>query len=100
MHPDSFTLAIASGKGGTGKTLVATNVAAIEAASGPVVLADCDVEAPNAHLFLAGHATDVSEVSVPLAVVDPRRVHCMRYLLAYVRVRCDTGTWGTRGRIR
>lgn len=71
MNPDSFTLAVASGKGGTGKTLVATNVAAIEAASGPVVLADCDVEAPNAHLFLAGRATGVSEVSVPLAVVDP-----------------------------
>ena len=71
MHTDSFTLAIASGKGGTGKTLVATNVAAIEAASGSVVLADCDVEAPNAHLFLAGRRASITEVSVPLAVVDP-----------------------------
>ncbi len=43
-------IAIASGKGGTGKTTVATNLAA--ALHRPVTLADCDVEAPNAHLFL------------------------------------------------
>ncbi len=43
-------IAIASGKGGTGKTTVATNLAAC--VKGPVQLLDCDVEEPNAHIFL------------------------------------------------
>ncbi len=44
-------LVVASGKGGTGKTLVATNLAAVLSSEREVVLADCDVEEPNAHLF-------------------------------------------------
>jgi MinD superfamily P-loop ATPase len=43
-------ITIASGKGGTGKTTIATNLAA--ALEGPVQLLDCDVEEPNAYLFL------------------------------------------------
>jgi MinD superfamily P-loop ATPase len=46
-------IAVASGKGGTGKTTVAVNLAALWAESGrEVVFADCDVEEPNAHVFL------------------------------------------------
>jgi MinD superfamily P-loop ATPase len=46
-------LAIASGKGGTGKTTVATSLAVTLARHGQsVVYVDCDVEAPNGHLFL------------------------------------------------
>jgi len=48
-------VAIASGKGGTGKTTVAVNLAL--SLSGDVQILDCDVEAPNAHLFL--HAEDL-----------------------------------------
>ncbi|MDZ4169713.1 MAG: 4Fe-4S binding protein [Coriobacteriia bacterium] len=48
----AFTLAIASGKGGTGKTLLATNISALCADVGErVALVDCDAEAPNDHLF-------------------------------------------------
>lgn len=47
-------IAVASGKGGTGKTTVAVNLAAV--AKTDVSLLDCDVEAPNAHLFLGGGA--------------------------------------------
>lgn len=46
-------IAIASGKGGTGKTTVATNLAHVAARSGrSVAYLDCDVEEPNGHLFL------------------------------------------------
>ncbi len=51
-----LSIVIASGKGGTGKTTVATSLALSLAGDGnngnEVVLVDCDVEAPNAHLFL------------------------------------------------
>ncbi len=47
-----MSIACASGKGGTGKTTVATNLAAFLAALRPVQLLDCDVEEPNCHLFL------------------------------------------------
>jgi MinD superfamily P-loop ATPase len=43
-------ISIASGKGGTGKTTIATNLAV--ALGEPVTFLDCDVEEPNAHLFL------------------------------------------------
>ncbi len=48
-------ISIASGKGGTGKTTVATNLASSLRDSGMIesfTLLDCDVEEPNAHLFL------------------------------------------------
>lgn len=64
-------IAVASGKGGTGKTLVATNLAVAAARSGtPVALVDCDVEAPNDALFLHGEARGVQAVTFPLADVD------------------------------
>lgn len=47
-------IAIASGKGGTGKTTVSTNLAAYLAESANVVIADLDVEEPNTGLFLSG----------------------------------------------
>jgi len=69
--PGRMVLAIASGKGGTGKTLVATNVAALAAAQGyRVLLADCDVEAPNDHLFFDRTVESASLVEVPVAEVD------------------------------
>jgi MinD superfamily P-loop ATPase len=43
-------ISVASGKGGTGKTTVATNLALSIGTN--VQLLDCDVEQPNAHLFL------------------------------------------------
>lgn len=43
-------ISVASGKGGTGKTTVATNLAS--ALGRRAMLLDCDVEEPNAHLFL------------------------------------------------
>ncbi|WP_031479154.1 nucleotide-binding protein [Maridesulfovibrio frigidus] len=46
-------IAIASGKGGTGKTTIAVNIASfIDSLGVKVSFTDCDVEEPNAHLFL------------------------------------------------
>ncbi len=55
-------IAIASGKGGTGKTTVAVNLAL--AAERNVQLLDCDVEEPNVHLFLKGEEKQARRVSI------------------------------------
>ena len=48
-----MVIAIASGKGGTGKTTVATNLAYVASRNGQsVAYLDCDVEEPNGHIFL------------------------------------------------
>jgi len=47
-------IAIASGKGGTGKTTLSTNLAAYLAENQGVVLVDLDVEEPNSNLFIQG----------------------------------------------
>jgi len=60
-------LAVASGKGGTGKTLVATNLAWILAArQGGVTYVDADVEAPNGHLFFRPDVTWIGRHAVPV----------------------------------
>lgn len=64
-------IAVASGKGGTGKTTVATNLAVTLAASEDrVVYVDCDVEEPNGHLFLRGDVSAEEVVGIPIPVVD------------------------------
>ena len=50
-------IAIASGKGGTGKTTLSTNLAAYMSEKMPVVLVDLDVEEPNSGLFIHGELT-------------------------------------------
>ena len=49
-----FKIAIASGKGGTGKTTLSTNLAAYIAEQEKVILVDLDVEEPNSGLFFDG----------------------------------------------
>lgn len=61
-------VAIASGKGGTGKTTVAVNLARVLGA--PVQLLDCDVEEPNVHLFLKGTGRGEDIVTIPVPEVD------------------------------
>jgi len=64
-------IAIASGKGGTGKTTVASNLAYVVAETGQKVrYLDCDVEEPNGHLFLNPTLESSRSVGVPVPQVD------------------------------
>ena len=64
-------ISIASGKGGTGKTTVATNLA-VSLGKG-VQLLDCDVEEPNAHLFLSPVFENTEVVSAAVPEVDEEK---------------------------
>jgi MinD superfamily P-loop ATPase len=71
-------IAIASGKGGTGKTTVAVNLARIISKHGPVQYVDCDVEEPNGNLFLKPDIiTRIVSATIPVPVVNPELcIHC------------------------
>ena len=64
-------ISVASGKGGTGKTTVATNLAL--SLGTDVQLLDCDVEEPNAHLFINPSFEDMETVFVPVPVVNEEK---------------------------
>lgn len=61
-------ISVASGKGGTGKTTISTSLAL--ALGTGVELLDCDVEEPNAHLFLKPIIERSEPVEVPVPLVD------------------------------
>jgi len=64
-------VAVASGKGGTGKTTVSVNLARV--LDRDVQLLDCDVEEPNCHLFLSGTVSATDVVSIPIPKVAMTR---------------------------
>lgn len=64
-------IAIASGKGGTGKTTIATAFAqALSRAEYSVSLLDCDVEGPNAHIFIQPEFDQFEDVNMLIPSVD------------------------------
>lgn len=69
-------VSVASGKGGTGKTTIAVNLAM--ALSGEnIQLLDCDVEEPNAHLFLNPSMHGEHTVSMEVPRIDEEKcTHC------------------------
>ena len=71
-------MAIASGKGGTGKTTLATGIAlAVSRAGRRVQLIDCDVEEPNAAILVSPSITDTRNVSVMVPKIDQSLcTHC------------------------
>ena len=64
-------ISIASGKGGTGKTTIATNLAI--SLERPVTFLDCDVEEPNAYLFLNPSVSSSKKVYMPVPLVDEKK---------------------------
>lgn len=65
-------ISVASGKGGTGKTTIAVNLALVIAGEKDknVRFLDCDVEEPNAHLFLKPNITNRELVTIPVPEID------------------------------
>lgn len=63
-------ISVASGKGGTGKTTVATSLALTLQ---NVQLLDCDVEEPNAYIFLKSRHEKSECVSIPIPKIDYSR---------------------------
>ncbi|MGB4548507.1 MAG: 4Fe-4S binding protein [Syntrophales bacterium] len=67
-------IAVASGKGGTGKTTVAVNLAL---SLKNVQIIDCDVEEPNAHIFLKPEIQDRKAACVPIPeIIEERCNEC------------------------
>ncbi|NMA67504.1 MAG: 4Fe-4S binding protein [Clostridiaceae bacterium] len=62
-------IAVLSGKGGTGKTLVSVNLAAVLEKSTYI---DCDVEEPNGYLFFKPENIKEEEVTVRIPKVDEK----------------------------
>ncbi|MBN1845038.1 MAG: ATP-binding protein [Sedimentisphaerales bacterium] len=64
-------IAVASGKGGTGKTTIATNLAwALFRQGRNVQLLDCDVEEPNCHIFVKPQIESAKPATIPVPAVD------------------------------
>ncbi|SHJ28907.1 nucleotide-binding protein [Parasporobacterium paucivorans] len=82
-------IAVLSGKGGTGKTLVSVNLAA---AAEEAVYIDCDVEEPNGYLFFKPKMTKAEKVTIEIPYVDENLCtgcrkcvdFCKFHALAYV----------------
>lgn len=83
-------IAVLSGKGGTGKTLVSVNLAAAAKTS---TYMDCDVEEPNGHLFFKPKEVEEEDISVKIPKVDNERCKgcrkcvdfCKFNALAYIK---------------
>jgi MinD superfamily P-loop ATPase len=83
-------IAVLSGKGGTGKTLVSVNLASVSEGSCYI---DCDVEEPNGHLFFKPEKIEQEAITVKMPVVDQDRCtgcracvdFCAFNALAYIK---------------
>lgn len=70
-------ISVASGKGGTGQTLVATSLALSLKNDNKIMLLDCDVEEPNVHVFLKPSITDSEPVNILVPeVVKDKCTYC------------------------
>jgi MinD superfamily P-loop ATPase len=86
-------ISVASGKGGTGKTTIAVNLALALQPDHAVQFLDCDVEEPNAHFFLKPRIEESREVFTPIPEIDESRCNycgkcaqvCAYHALAVVK---------------
>jgi len=70
-NKDNLKIAVASGKGGTGKTTIAVNLAAAIGEAGvDTTYIDCDVEEPNGHIFVKPEIDTRHDVNTLIPEVD------------------------------
>jgi MinD superfamily P-loop ATPase len=69
MKNKGARIAVLSGKGGTGKTLVSVNLASV---ADRCVYVDCDVEEPNGHLFFKPQNIEQEDVNVKIPAIEKR----------------------------
>ncbi|MFA6730151.1 MAG: ATP-binding protein [Eubacteriales bacterium] len=72
MAGGNTKIAVLSGKGGTGKTTIAVNLSAVAGS----VYADCDVEAPNGHLFLPPEPETITEEKITVLIPSVNHEKC------------------------
>ena len=86
-------ISVASGKGGTGKTLVATSLALSLKDNNKVMLLDCDVEEPNDHILLKPVITGSEPVNMQVPrVAEDKCTYCGK--CAEVCVYHAIAVWG------
>jgi MinD superfamily P-loop ATPase len=66
----NIKIAVASGKGGTGKTTIATSLAISLSSQMRVTYVDCDVEAPDGHIFLDPQILNSLSASIRIPEID------------------------------
>jgi MinD superfamily P-loop ATPase len=92
-------ISIASGKGGTGKTTVAVNLAL---SLKNIQLLDCDVEEPNAHIFLKPRIDGEKKATILVPDVDEAKcTYCdkCREVCAYHAIAVLPGSDGKKGSV-
>ncbi|NLK67283.1 MAG: 4Fe-4S binding protein [Campylobacteraceae bacterium] len=82
MKTDNLKIAVLSGKGGAGKTLVSVNLAAVAKNSTYI---DCDVEEPNGYLFFKPENVVKKDVTVKIPVVDDELCNGCRKCVKFCR---------------
>lgn len=75
-------IAVLSGKGGTGKTLISVNLAASAQES---IYIDCDVEEPNGHLFFKPENIQSEEISIKVPAVDDKLCNGCRKCIEFCK---------------
>ncbi|MFH1309294.1 MAG: ATP-binding protein [Candidatus Omnitrophota bacterium] len=93
-------ISVASGKGGTGKTTIAVNLAL--SINDGVQFLDCDAEEPNAHIFLKPEITETEKVFIPVPVIDEGKcTYCgrCREVCAYNAIAVIKGAESKKGGI-
>ena len=74
INDQSIRIAVASGKGGTGKTLVSTSLFyAMQQQNIPVTLVDCDAEEPNDMVFFSGDTERTTKVTQLVPVINENK---------------------------
>lgn len=93
-------ISVASGKGGTGKTTIAVNLAL--SIKREVQFLDCDAEEPNAHIFLKPQIKKTKKVYIPVPEIDEEKcTYCgrCRQVCAYNAIAVIKGTESKKGNI-